>query len=139
MRIPHFLTLAQIDERRFISACRSGVIHLTWDRATLRLDRQEFRRLAWLLERAADIQPPTSLRDGDLSVTHRPEGECEFQVGPAVLFLCSDDFRRLTEAAWEAMARLDEILASGAWEQPQEEEGPPEPLDRAGRVPFSRN
>jgi hypothetical protein len=139
MRVPHVLTLAQIDEVRFISACRSGVIHLTWVRATVRLDREEFRRLAWLLERAADIQPPTSLRDGDLSVTHRQGGECEFRVGTIVLLLSSDDFQRLAEAAQEALLRLDEILTSGVWDRMEDEDGPPDVLNGTGRVPFSKN
>jgi hypothetical protein len=139
MKVPHFLRLAQIDEVRFISACRSGVIHLTWARATVRLDREEFRRLAWLLERAADIQPPTSLQDGDLSVTHHHGGECEVRLGAVALLLSSHDFGQLAEAAREAILRLDEILASGAWERTEDEDGPPDILDGMGKVSFSRN
>jgi hypothetical protein len=139
MRVSHFLTLAQIDKLHFITACRSGVIHLTWARATVRLDRDEFRRLAWLLERAADIRPPTSLRDGEMSVTCRPDEDCEFQMGPVVLLLSPVEFRRFAQAAKEAVERLDEILTSGVWDRPDEEERPADPLDQAGRVPFSKN
>jgi hypothetical protein len=138
MRVPHFLTLVQIDKQRFVSACRSGVVHLTWVRATVRFDRDEFRRLAWLLERAADIPPPTSLCDGGLTVTRRHDEECELQAGPVILLLSPAEFRQLARAAREAVVRLDEILDSGVWDQP-DEEGPADPLDQAGQVPFSKN
>lgn len=59
MRIPHFVRLAEIDALHFISACRQGMVHLIWDRASIRLDRDEFWRLAKLLEQAAaPARPP---------------------------------------------------------------------------------
>jgi hypothetical protein len=139
MRIPHFLTLVQVDKLHFISACRSGVVHLTWGRATVRFDREEFRRLARLLERAADIQPPTSLRDGELIVTRRPDEESEFRMGPVALLLSPSAFQRFAEATRKAVDCLDDILASGVWDRPEAGEGPPDPLDEAGRNPFSQN
>jgi hypothetical protein len=139
MRIPHFLTLAQIDKLHFITACRNGVIHLTWARATIRFDRDEFRQVVRLLSRAADAQPPASLRDGDLCVIFRSKEDCEFQMGPVVLRLSPVEYRRFAQIAQEAIDRLDEILAAGVWDQPDEGENPPDTLDPVGRVPFSKN
>jgi hypothetical protein len=139
MRIPHFLTLAQIDKLHFITACRSGVVHLTWARATVRFDREEFRRLAGLLERVADTQAPISVQDGEMCVTRRPNRECEFQMGPIVLLLSPVELEAFAQATHEALDRLDNILASGVWDRAEEGEGPPDPLDQAGRIPFSHN
>jgi hypothetical protein len=139
MRIPHFLTLAQIDKLHFITACRSGVIHLTWARATVRFDRDEFRHVARLLSQAAGAQPPASLREGDLCAILRPGEDCEFQMGPIVLRLSPVEFQQLAQIAQEAIDRLDEILAAGVWDQPDEGESPSDTLDPAGQVPFSKN
>lgn len=139
MMMPHFLTLAQLDERHTISACRHGIIHLTWGRITARFRRDEFRRLAGLLERAVDALPPASLSDGDLRVTtHRLE-DCQVQMGPVILLLSESRLEEFSQAARAAIQRLDEILASGVWDQEQPEDAPDNVLDRFQRVPFSRN
>jgi hypothetical protein len=138
MRVPHFLTLVQIDRTHFVTACRTGIVHLTWVRATVRLDRDEFRRLAWLLEHAVDIPPPTSLCDGEMTVTHSPNEESEVRVGPVALLLSPAEFDQFAQAVQEATERLDDLLASGVWEGPDEEE-PPATLDPTGRTPFSPN
>ena len=92
MRAPHFLRLAEIDERRFINACRHGLVHLTWSRITLRFSRDEFRRLAGLLARSADTLPPSSARDGRMQVTCTSDGGCELQLGSLRLALSPDEF-----------------------------------------------
>lgn len=140
MKSPHFLPLAQLDDQHFITACRHGVVHLTWGRVTARFHREEFRRLAALLEQAADAQPPVSLRDGGLRVTRRLDEDSELRLGRLVLLLAPSRFREFAEAAGEAVQQLDEFLASGAWDEPEEEEdAPPNPLEEFRRVLFSRN
>jgi hypothetical protein len=138
MKVPHFLTLFQLDRLHFISACRTGIVHVTWVRATVRLDRDEFRRLAWLLERVADIPPPTSLCDGEMSVSQYADEESEVRIGPVALFLSPDEFGQFVDAVQKGVERLDKILASGIWDAPEEEE-PPATLDPTGRTPFSTN
>lgn len=139
MRAPHFVRLAQIDEQRFITGCRHGLIHLTWGRITIRFSRDEFRRVANLLERAASDLPPYSLRDGGFAATYRSDDECEFRSGPVVMLLPCQEFIELTNAASEAVQRLDRILTSGAWDQ-TEPEGPETGfLERLRRNPFSSN
>ena len=139
MRAPSFMQLARIDGRRFITACRHGLVHMTWGRITLRFSREEFRRLSRLLEGAADALPPGSLRDGELRVVCRPEEECELRVGPLALLLPPAEFQALVEAVSEAVQRLDQILASGIWDQDEADEAPPSVLEQLRRTIFSRN
>lgn len=139
MRAPSFMQLARIDGRRFITACRHGLVHVTWGRITLRFSREEFRRLGGLVERAADALPPGSFRDGELRVVCRPDGDNELRVGPLILLLPPAEFQALVEAVREAMQRLDQILASGMWDEDEAHEAPPSVLEQLHRTVFSRN
>jgi hypothetical protein len=139
MMMPHFLTLAQLDDQHTISACRHGIIHLTWGRITARFHRDEFRRLVGLLERAVDALPPAQISEGELRVTTHRDQDCEVQVGPVILLLSESRLQEFSQVAKGAIQRLDEILASGAWERDQPEDAPANILERFQRVPFSRN
>jgi hypothetical protein len=139
MRAPHFFRLAEIDERRFINACRHGLIHLTWTRITVRLSRDEFRRLAGLLARSTDALPPGTVRDGSLQLTYSEEGDCELQLGPVKLAISSKDFRALDGAVREAVEQLDEILESGIWDREEPKEAPPTIIEHFRRHRFSEN
>lgn len=140
MRAPHFVRLAEIDEQRFISACRHGLIHLTWGRATLRLMRDEFRSLANLLGGVVQAPPPSSARDGQIEVSARLDGDGELRVGAFLLLLSPRELQQFAETAREAVERLDRFLASGVWDQDDEEEAtPPDLRDPIPRTPFSDN
>jgi hypothetical protein len=139
MRAPHFVRLARIDDQRFINGCRHGIVHLTWGRNTIRFSREEFRRVANLLEHAVSALPPYSLRDGDFGVTYRSDDECELRLGHVVMLLSCHEFEELANAAREAVDRLDQILASGAWDRADPEESETGFLDRLYRNPFSPN
>ena len=139
MRAPSFMQLARIDELRFITACRHGLVHLTWGRITLRFSREEFRRLGGLVERATDALPPASVYDGALRLTARPDEDCELRVGPLALLLPPAEFQVFIKAVREAVQRLDEILASGMWDQEEAKEAPPGVLEQLRRTIFSRN
>jgi hypothetical protein len=139
MRGPNFVRLAQIDDQGFISACRHGLVHLTWGRTTTRFTREEFRRLVGLLDRAADALPPASAHDGELSVTCRLDGDCELRAGPLVLLLSPEEFQALVGAAREAVRRLDRILAAGTWDAEEPEDDEPSFLEQLRRNPFSPN
>ncbi len=139
MRAPDFLQLARIDGQRFIAACRHGLVHLTWRRTTIRFSRDGFRRLAGLLERAADALPPSTARDGEIRVTCRLDEDCELQVGSLVLLISPAEFQALVKAASEAMRRLDQILDSGVWDRGPAEDAPPGVLEQFRRFSFSRN
>ena len=139
MRAPHFFRLAEIDERRFINACRHGLIHLTWIRITVRLSRDEFRRLAGLLERSADALPPGTAQDGSLQVTHSVDGDCELQLGTLKLAISSEEFRALAGAVQEAVEQLDEILDAGIWDREEPEEAPLTIVEHFRRHRFSEN
>ena len=136
---PNFIRLTQLDDQHFISACRHGLIHLTWGRVTMRLGRDEFRRLASLLEEAVTALPPISLRDRDLSVTSRLDEDCELQIGSLVLLLSPARCAELAQAAQEALGRLDRILASGVWDRDEPKEEPLGFLEQFRRIRFSRN
>jgi hypothetical protein len=139
MRAPHFLRLAEIDERRFINACRHGLVHLTWGRITVRLSRNEFRRLAGLLARSADTLPPGSARDGGMQVTCSLDEDCELQLGSLRLALSPDDFRALGRAVRQAVEQLDKILDAGMWDEGEPEDAPPTIIEHFRRHRFSEN
>lgn len=139
MRPPHFVRLAEIDEQRFISACRHGLVHLTWGRATLRLLRDEFRSLADLLEQVVQIEPPSSARLGEIEVSARLDGDGELRVGTFVLLLPPQEFRQFAKTARQAVTRLDRFLASGVWDRDEKEDTPSGSVDPIPRTPFSDN
>ena len=139
MRAPHFLRLAEIDERRFINACRRGLIHLTWIQITVRLSRDEFRRLAGLLARSVSELPSGTVRDGSLQTTYSVDGDCELQLGSVKLALSAQDFRALAKAVREAVEQLDEILESGIWDREEPEEAPLTIIEHFRRHRFSEN
>jgi hypothetical protein len=138
MRMPHFLRLAQLDNRHFITACRHGLVHLTWDRTTVRFSRDEFRRLVRLLERVEGAVPP-SLRDGNLRVTARLDEDCELQMGSLVLLVSPDRLSAFARTAQEALDRLDGFLASGVWDRDEPEEAPPDIFGQIRGTRFSQN
>jgi len=140
MRTPHFLRLAQIDEQHFIMACRSGLVHLTWGRATVRLTRGEFRRLGNLLQQATETSPPSYVRDGLLSLAYRRAEESELRLGSLILVLSAAEVRELAGAAQRAVHHLDEFLASGAWERDEAADDAPSGFgEQVRRNPFSQN
>lgn len=139
MRAPHFVRLAEIDEQRFITACRHGIVHLTWGRATVRLIRDELWNLSSLLERVAEAPAPSSARDGEIEVSARLDGDGELRLGAFVLLLSPEEFRQFATAVGEAVTRLDHFLASGAWDRDEEEDAPADFADPIPRTPFSDN
>lgn len=145
METPRFVTLAQVDRQHFISACRHGMVHMTWGRSTLRLSRDELRLLATLLDRAVGSHSGHSVSQGGLTVTFEPGTTTEIRLGTRsiswVLALAPDPFHDFHQAVREAVKRLEEILKSGIWDKDEstEEEAPPNPLELLRRVPFSRN
>ena len=139
MRAPHFLRLAKIDEQRFINACRHGLVHLTWRRITIRLSREEFRRLDGLLARSADSLPPGSAQDGRMQVTRTSEEGCELQLGSLKLVISPDDFRALARAVQEAVEQLDEILDAGIWDEQEPADPPPTIVEHFRQHRFSEN
>ena len=139
MRAPHFFRLVEIDERRFINACRHGLIHLTWSRITIRLSRDEFRRLAGLLARSVDALPPSTIRDGRMQVACSVDGDCELRLGSLRLDISPDDLRALSGAVQEAVEQLDEILDAGIWNEEEPEDVPLTIVEHFRRHRFSEN
>jgi hypothetical protein len=140
MKMPHFLRLAEIDQQHFITACRHGLVHVTWGRTTLRLSRQEFRELARMLLQATDDLPPISIRSGDLGVAYRADDDCELRIGPLALLVSSAEFEQFAEATQNAVHQLDRILRSGAWDKEEpEDQSSGDALEPVRRNPFSLN
>jgi hypothetical protein len=139
MRAPHFVQLARINGQHFVTACRHGLVHVTWGRVTMRLSRDEFRRLAGLLERTEDTPLPSSGRHGDIQVTCRTDEESELRVGAWILLLSPTDFQSFLKATQQAVRRLDEILASGIWDTEDAEDTQPSLLDQLRQHTFSDN
>jgi hypothetical protein len=108
--------LAEIDARHFINACRHGLVHLTWDRVTVRFTRDEFRRLARLLARSS-ASPAVQFRDGELEAACRANQDCELRLDSLTLTLSVEEYRALSRLAQEAVAQLDKILDAGMWDE----------------------
>ena len=141
MRVPHFVRLAEIDARHFINACRHGLVHLTWDRVTVRFTRAEFRRLANLLARSS-ASPEVRFRAGELEAACHAHGGCELRLGSITLPLSLEEYYALSRAAGEAVAQLDKILDAGMWDQREAGEvqsAPPSILERFRQHRFSEN
>jgi hypothetical protein len=138
MQRPYFVTLAQLDPQHFIATCRNALVHVTWGRVTVRFTRDEFPRLARLLEFATNARPPATFRDGAVVITTRPDEDNELQLGPLVLLLPRDEFQRFSQAVQDAARGLDQFLAQGGF---RDEPGEPEPglLEQLKRPGFSRN
>jgi hypothetical protein len=136
--VPYFLPLARLDDQHYITACRHGLVHLTWGRTTTRFSRAEFQKLAGLVAEALGPYP-TTIRDGDLRITFSPEGDCEVQVGPLVVVLSSAEFAKFARLLPEAAQQLAKILASRVWERDEQEAGPGDLLSQLRRTLFSQN
>lgn len=134
-----FTILARIDDAHFVAACPHGVAHLTWENATLRFTLDDFGALARLVEQATAARTPVALTDGNVRVAWQPLSQGEIQVGPAVLRLAPAGFGRLASIIREAKHRLDDLIASGAWNEPDRQESPPDPFQVLKQNPFSRN
>jgi hypothetical protein len=112
--IPFFLQLARMDDEHYVTACRHGLVHLTWGRTTTRFGRDEFRQLADLMTQVGGPYP-TTIRDGDVRITFSPSDDCEVQFGPFVLVLSPAEFAQLVQLLSEATNQLAKILSSGVW------------------------
>jgi len=140
MKMPHFVRLAEIDKQHFFTACRHGLVHMTWGRVTLRLSRDEFRELAGMLERASGDLGQRTIRSRDLRVTYRPNGDCEFRAGPLTLLLPPAEFEQFAQVAQEAARHLEKILTSGVWDREEpEDEHAGDALGANDHNPFSSN
>ena len=133
------MQLARIDGHRFVTACRHGLVHVTWGRVTMRLSRDEFRHLTRLLERTEDSLLPSSGRQGEIQVTCRADEDSEVRVGAWILLLSPADLQTFIRVAQQAVHRLDEILASGIWDSEETEDTQPSFLERLRQHTFSDN
>lgn len=139
MKAPHFMQLARINGQHFVTACRHGLVHVTWGRVTMRLSRDEFRRLTSLLERTEDAPLPSTARHGDMQMTCRADADCELRVGAWILLLSPKEFQSFLKAAQQAVRRLDEILASGIWDTEDAEDTQPSFFEQLRQHSFSDN
>jgi hypothetical protein len=139
MRIPHFLTLAQLDEQHFANACRHGIVHLTWGRVTARFTRDEFRQLADLLAKIAHCPHPIWLHEGELLVRVAPGEEGEVRIGPLAFHLAYGEFQQFAQTVQLAAQHLDSFLASGVWEREEPEDATDGVFEPLRRSPFSLN
>jgi hypothetical protein len=133
------MQLARIDGHRFVTACRHGLVHVTWGRVTMRLSRDEFRHLTRLLERTEDSLLPSSGRQGEIQVTCRADEDSEVRVGAWILLLSPADLQTFIRVAQQAVHRLDEILASGIWDSEETEDTQPSFLEQLRQHTFSDN
>ena len=134
-KTPQILRLAQLDDQHFVMACGHGLIHLTWDRATVRMSRDEFRRLGHLLERPGDDVSAGQ----DPSLIHRADGTVELCLGAIAWILAPAEFQNFCRLVGFALSQLDAFLAAGFWEREAPEDSYPVIWEESQRVPFSIN
>lgn len=139
MKAPHFMQLARINGHHFVTACRHGLVHVTWGRVTMRLSRDEFRLLTSLLEQSEDTPLPSSARHGEMQVTCHAGDDSEVRVGAWILRLSPKEFQSFLKTAQQAVRRLDEILASGIWDKEDSEDTQPTFFEQLRQHSFSDN
>lgn len=138
-KTPQILRLAQLDDQHFVMACGHGLIHLTWDRATVRMSRDEFRHLGHLLEQAVDDVPPARATSHDPSLVSRADGTLELRQGAIAWILAPAEFQDFCRLVGLALSQLDAFLAAGFWEREAPEDSYPVIWEESQRVPFSIN
>jgi hypothetical protein len=135
----HFSRLAHAPGQGVVSVCRHGLVHLTWGNVTIRLERDLFLRLGRLLDRALAITTPIPIYDGELSVGF-DQTHFRITVDAIEWSLSAEDFLVFREMVQKAARRLEALIASGRWEEPDEAEAPILSLmDEAGEPRFSLN
>lgn len=117
----HFSRLAYLPGQGAVSICRHGLVHLTWENLTLRLQRSVFMRLGRLLERGLATSSSVPLYDQDLSVRSHG-GEFHVAVASIELTLSAETYLAFRGMIRQALQRLETLLASGGWEEDEEEE-----------------
>lgn len=132
----HFVRLAQVEGQGIISACRHGVVHLSWANVTVRLELAEFERLARLLSRGSALSTRAPLCEGDYCLA--AEGP-RYRIGLAALdlWLSAAEFLTLVEMVASAHRRLHELLESDEWREPDPDEEELPSLDELSRHQFS--
>lgn len=126
----HYIRLAYLERWGSMVVCRHGIVHVRWDNLTLRLEIEEFQRLAKLVNRAISAAPPFSFADSELSLTADyliPGQEPTYRIGiDAVELLLSEDgwtaFQILVQ---DAAYRLGQVTARDDWQKE------PEPISLA--------
>lgn len=93
----HARVLAQCSQFRYIAACgcEGGIVHLSWDVATLHLCLQDFHGLARALE-ALRAEPGVAIR-------------YHLSVGAVALLLSPQDHALLSDLVGAALGKLDPL------------------------------
>jgi hypothetical protein len=111
----HFSRLAHAPGQGVVSICRHGLVHLTWENLTIRLEREVFRRLGRLLERGLGISSPIPIYDEDLAVGFE-QSHFRITVDSVELTLTPESFLTLRQMTKEALERMEVLMATGRWE-----------------------
>jgi hypothetical protein len=125
--------------------CRHGVVHMRWENLTLRMEIEEFRRLAHLVERVGGARPPFSLADRELSLATDDvyagrEQAYRVAFGAVELSLPADGWSAFQILIQDAAYRLDQVTAREDWQQePEPVALSPDAGDPDRPHPFSLN
>jgi hypothetical protein len=135
----HFTRLAYTAGHGVVAVCSHGLVHLTWENVTVRLERNVFQRLARLLERTLAAGSPIPAYDEDLSV-RCDRSECRIAVDAIEWIVSTEDFLAFRGMIHQALGRLEDLLASGDWPA-REDKAPPalSPFEDISRPTFSLN
>jgi len=136
----HFIPLASADDRREISVCRHGIVHLNWWNMTLRFMPKDFERLTETLTYGKGMAVSFgSWCDGDICLSSRHGPGYVLTVASVSLALDAEDYRSLTSIAQKASRRLKTVLASKMWQEPEPESPQANPLAGLKGTNFSTN
>ncbi|MBN1315806.1 MAG: hypothetical protein JXA42_10070 [Anaerolineales bacterium] len=121
----HFIELARLEETGMINLCRHGIVHFTWHNVTIRIRIDAFRRLERLLQRGRAMTTAIPIYDEELSVNVE-ETEYRIAIGIIEILLRPEEFLSLVNLISNAIKRLEEVVATGDWNQLE-----PKPLSLA--------
>ncbi len=102
----HYKIIARIDERRYISKCAHGTIHLVWGIATIRFLPQDMPHVAHLLGKGSIGDEAQRISHGPLCLTRNEGGGFVFVVKEFGLHLNAVDFLQLVDLVGTALQRM---------------------------------
>lgn len=133
----HHTVIAQIDERKYISICEHGTLHLVWGMVTLRFRPQDFAYVVHLLEQGLSSTKGQEIVCGPVRVKQDENGSFALRIIEIELYLNAVDYPVLVEIAKTALKSLKSVFTDSSGKRLQVPQKLPKRF--MGRSSFSLN
>jgi len=105
----HHKLIAKIDQRRYITYCDHGILHLTWGMSTWRFRPQDFVYVTDLLNSGAEFMAFTELSKGTVKLSQDEQGNISLVINEVGLHLDINSFLSLVEMSNVALKKLRRV------------------------------